>query len=96
MLYTDCMKSYTALKKELLRDAKVKKMYDQLEPEFLLIQQLIRQRIESGMTQATVAKKLHTKQSAISRFESGTSNPTIDFLYRFAEALNVRLKITLS
>jgi transcriptional regulator with XRE-family HTH domain len=36
-----------------------------------------------------------TKQSAISRFESGKANPTLDFLYRLADALGAQMKVTI-
>lgn len=88
------LKSLTEFKREQFKDPKVKKAYDQLEPEFLLIQCLIEERLKSGLTQSELAKKLRTKQSAISRFEAGKSNPTMSFLFKLADALNVRLKMT--
>jgi len=39
--------------------------------------------------------KLITKQSAISRLESGTYNPSVNFLSRLAVALNSKLLINL-
>lgn len=96
MLCSLYMKSFNQFKKEALRDSKLQKAYDALEPEFQIVKCLIDQRLQRGMTQAQLAKKLKTKQSAISRFESGTSNPTIDFLQKLADALNVKLQITVS
>jgi len=37
-----------------------------------------------------------TKQSAISRFESGSYNTTIGFLYKVADALDTKLTISVS
>lgn len=72
----------------------VKRAYDELEVEYLLINKIIDARLERGMTQKELAKMLGTKQSAISRFEAGGSNPTMAFLYKLAHALDVKLKIS--
>ncbi len=90
------MKSFNQFKKEALRDPGLQKAYDALEPEFQIVKYLIDQRLQRGMTQTQLAKKLKTKQSAISRFESGASNPTIEFLHKLADALDAKLKITVS
>lgn len=90
------MKSYASLKSDLLKDKEIKKIYDELGPEFLIVEKLIDRRMKQGLTQSDLAHKLGTKQSAISRFESGTTNPTVHFLYKVAEALDTKLKITVS
>ncbi len=66
-----------------------------LAPEFGLIAMIIEKRIQKGMTQAQLAKKIGTKQSAIARLESGTYNPSIDFLQKVAEGLNTKLTVSL-
>jgi len=88
-------KSYKQFKKELLKDKKIKQAYDDLGPEFALIEIIIKKRIEKGLTQKQLAKKIGTKQSAISRFESGTYNPSFSFLQKVANALDARLKVLL-
>lgn len=90
------MKSYTSFKKQLLRDKRVKAAYDDLEPEFAIAKAIITKRLESGLTQSQLATKAGTKQSAISRLESGTYNPSIGFLEKIAKALNLNLVISLS
>lgn len=90
------MKSYKSLKIELLKDKEIKKAYDELSPEFTVIEKLIDRRIKQGLSQTELAEKLGTKQSAISRFESGATNPTIHFLYKVADALGTELKINVS
>lgn len=91
------MKSLAEFKKETFATRpKVKKAYDDLEAEYTLIEQLISYRLKHGITQAELAKKLGTKQSAISRFESGTENSTLDFLRKIASALGARISITVS
>ena len=89
------MKTYKQLKTELLKDKEIKRNYKELCPEFSLIEIIIRRRIKKGLTQRDLAQKIGTKQSAISRLESGTYNPTFSFLQKLADALGVRLKISL-
>ncbi len=79
----------------MLKDPEIKQAYDELGPEFALIEMMIQKRIEKGLTQKQIACKIGTRQSAISRFESGAYNPTLSFLQKIAGALETRLQITL-
>ena len=90
------MKSYQTLKKQLLKNKEVKKSYADLEPEFKLVELIIEQRLKKGLTQKELAEKMGTKQSAISRLEHGTYNPTISFLHKLAYALDTKLHVSLS
>lgn len=87
--------SWRKTKKELLKDSKFKKAYDDLELEFSIIEQILRKRIEKGLTQKQLAEKVGTKQSAIARLESGNSNPSIEFLGKISKALDGKLQISL-
>jgi len=90
------MKSYKTLKKELLKNEKIRKAYNEFGPEFNLVQMIIEKRIKQGLTQAELAKKIGTKQSAISRLERGDYNPTLAFLKNLAKALDAELRISFS
>ena len=87
---------YSELHKGLLKDPEFKKAYDALQPEFELAAAIIQKRIDKKMTQAALAKKMGTKQSAISRLESGNSNPRFNLLKKAAKALDSKLKISFS
>ena len=87
------MSKWEDLEKKLLSDPEVKKEYDKLRPRYALISQLIKARIENGLTQKQLAEKIGTKQSAIARFESGNYNPTLEFLNKTAEALDKTIEI---
>ena len=89
------MKDFSEIKKKWLKNPELKKEYDALEPEFALAEMLIRQRIEKGFTQAQLARKIGTKQSAISRLESGDHNPTLEILKKVAHALGSKVEISL-
>lgn len=87
------MTNYIKLKNEILKDPKVKEAYNNLELEFSIIKQIIDKRLKRGISQKDLAKKIGTKQSAISRLESGRYNPTLSFLKKISEALDSRLEV---
>lgn len=87
------MRTWKSLRKEWLKDPKVKKEYDKLEVRYALIDRVIGERIKRKMTQAQLAKKVGTKQSAIARLESGNVNPTLNFMEKIAQALGSKLNI---
>ena len=80
-------------KKQLLKDPAVREALIETQLEYQVARALIRARIEKGFTQAKLAKKLKTTQSVVSRVESGRSLPSLTFLKRLAEALNVSLQV---
>lgn len=90
------MKSYAAVRKQFLKDKKIRQDYDKIGPEFALAEAIIQKRIEKGLTQAGLARKMKTKQSAISRLESGGYNPSLAFLEKAAKALDARLELSFS
>lgn len=79
--------------KQALKNPKVKAEYDRLQPEFALIDAMIKSRAKYRLTQKALAVKMGTKQSVISRIEIGRANPTFAFLKRLAKALNSNLEI---
>jgi ribosome-binding protein aMBF1 (putative translation factor) len=68
--------------------------YDALEEEFSLVAELIKARIEAGLTQAQVASRMNTTQAVIARLEGGGRQPSTRTLRRFAEATGHRLRIS--
>jgi predicted transcriptional regulator len=89
------MKDWEDFKKELLKDPEVKKGYDALEVEYSIIAQVIQKRLEKGLSQKQLAKKIGTKQSAIARLEGGNTNPTVSFLEKVSKALGSKLQISI-
>ncbi len=87
------MKTYSNFKKKVLKDKKVRTEYDALATEFAIAEAVIKKRIEQGLSQSELAEKIGTKQSAISRLESGNYNPSIKLLEKVAKALNLKLSI---
>lgn len=88
--------TYKEYKKAALEsNEELSKEYEALGPQYEVIEAVIAARIEKKMTQAELAERANTKQSNISRFESGNYNPSVEFLQKLAGALNKRLEITL-
>lgn len=86
--------TFEALKKKWMKDPEFKKGYEELNREFAVIRAVMDQRIKKGITQKQLAEKIGTKQSAISRFEGGESNPRFNFLKKLAKALDLKLNMT--
>ncbi|KKQ32253.1 transcriptional regulator [Candidatus Curtissbacteria bacterium RIFOXYB1_FULL_41_59] len=84
---------FNTWKKQVLKDPELKAEYDRQQPEFAVIRAIVRARSMNGISQEELAKKLGTKQSVISRLESGRANPSIGFLKKLAQALNSHLEI---
>lgn len=77
-------------------DDELKREYDALAPIYEITRELIRLRIENGLTQKDLADLIGTKQSAISRLENGSYNPSIGFLNKIAHAVGKELHISIT
>ena len=89
------MKTYKQFKAKLLRDRSTRMAYEDLKQEFAFIRLIIQKRIEQGFTQKELARRIGTKQSAISRLESGAYNPSISFVNKVAQALGAKVRISI-
>ena len=91
--------THSELKEKALQKRAVKAAYDALEPEFILLRELLKARQKAGMSQADIAKKMGTKPPAVTRLESsltsGKHSPSISTLKKYAQALGCRLEIKL-
>lgn len=89
------MKTFKQFKHEVLNDPELREEYEKLELEFSIARQIIQKRISKSMSQSELAAKIGTKQSAISRIESGRYNPSLSMLQKIASALETKLTITM-
>ena len=87
------MMDWDTHKKILMKDPEFRKALKETELEYQIARNIIKARIEKGLTQQQLAKKLNTKQSVISRVENAKTIPSLSFLKRLAEAFNTSLKI---
>lgn len=79
-----------------LANPEVKREFDALEQEFAIASELIRARARAGLSQAELAERMGTSQSAIARLESGQTLPSTKTLLRFAEATQSKVELRLS
>lgn len=84
------------LRKRLLENPEVRTEYAQADAEFSLIEAMITARRDARLTQAELAQKIGTTQSAIARLEAGRVSPSITTLRRYAEATGHQLRVSFS
>ena len=84
------MTKLSTLHKKWMKDPAYRREYEALEEEFALIAA----RARAGLSQAQLARRMKTTQSAIARLESGRAKPSTRTLQRFAAATGHRLKIS--
>jgi transcriptional regulator with XRE-family HTH domain len=87
------MTKLAELKQRLMDNPEVRKEYAKVDAEFALIEAMITARREAKLTQAELAEKIGTTQSAIARLEGGRVSPSISTLRRYAEATGHQLQI---
>jgi ribosome-binding protein aMBF1 (putative translation factor) len=86
---------FAKLKARLLAYPKVKAEYEALAPEFEIFAELVRARLRAGLSQAELAGRMGTSQSAIARLESGHTLPSTKTLLRFAKATDSKFHVRL-
>lgn len=77
------------------KDPEYVREYEALEPEFALASAVIGARARAGLTQAELAERMGTSQSAVARLESGKARPSVATLEKLAKATGSRLRIAL-
>jgi ribosome-binding protein aMBF1 (putative translation factor) len=87
------MTEWTILRERLLADPAVRAEYDALADEFALVEELIKARAHSGLTQEEIARRMGTTQSVVARLEGGKTMPSTRTLKKYAEATGTRLVI---
>ena len=88
------MTKMSDLHREWMKDPEYRAEYEKTQPVFDLMHALVSARVSSGLTQAQIAERMATTQSAVARLEGWTANPSVNTLRRFAEATGTRWKIS--
>lgn len=76
-----------------MKDPEFRKVHEATRVEFEIARAVIRARLKKGLTQKQLADKLKTRQSVISRVESANTTPSLSFLKRLAQALDISLQV---
>ena len=84
-------------KRRALAQPEVKAAYEAAASEFAFLDEVLKARAESGLTQAEVAERVGTTQSAIARLESAEPrhSPSIATLQRYAKAIGYTVEVRL-
>ena len=90
-------KSLKDFKRRALARPEVRREYDRLADEFAFLDDILKARAEAGLSQAEVATRIGTTQSAVARLESAEArhSPSIATLQRYAAALGYKLQVRL-
>jgi DNA-binding XRE family transcriptional regulator len=83
------------LKKRLMADPEFAREYAAADAEFVVIEALVRARTAADLSQAELARRIGTTQSAIARLEGGRVSPSLSTLRKYAEATGTRLEVNL-
>lgn len=91
------MLTHKELKERALARADVKAEYERLNEEFVFLDEFLKARSVAGLTQAEIARRIGTTQSAIARLESGRGKhtPSLATLRKYARAVGYRLEVRL-
>lgn len=91
------MMTHRQLRAKALGRKEVRAEFGQLADEYVLLDEFLKARSEQGLTQAQVAEKIGTTQSAVARMESGGGkhSPSFATLAKYAEALGCKLEVRL-
>lgn len=76
-----------------MKDPDYRREYEAVKDEFSIATALIEARARAGLTQAELAQRMNTSQSAIARMEGGRALPSGRTLERFARATDSKLRI---
>ena len=87
------MSKYKEYKKKALPDTEVKREYDELQPEYDIIQAMIDARASQNITQKELSDRTGITQADISRIEHGTRKPSLAMMKKLAAGLGMQLKL---
>lgn len=89
-------KSWRDMLAEDLKDPEFRREYEAVQSEFAELDKILAARAEAGMTQADIAEKMGTSQSAVARLEARLmkgDSPSMNSLKRYAAALGKKVEV---
>lgn len=89
------MTKLSELKTRWMSDPEFRKEYEEAGAELAIVETLIRARNRARLSQAELARRIGTTQSAIARLESGSISPSLSTLRRYAAATGTQLHMEL-
>ncbi len=91
------MPTHNELKSRALARDDVRAEFDKLDEEFAFLDEFLKARAAAGMSQAEIAERMGTTQSAVARLEAGRGkhSPSLATLRKYARALGCRVDLRL-
>ena len=91
------MLTHKEVRSRALERPDVKVEYDRLDEEFAFLDEFLKARAAAGISQAQIAERMGTTQSAVARLESGRGkhSPSLATLRKYAHALGCRIDLRL-
>ncbi len=80
---------------EARRQPGYQEAYRALDDEFAILEELMKARSKSGLSQTEIARRMNTPPSVVSRLEAGAHRASLATLRSYARATGHRLKISL-
>ena len=87
------MTNFNDFLNEQMKDPEFKAEWDALDPEFSVIEAMLKARKESGLTQKQLSERTGIAQTDISKLERGNANPSLRTLQRLAAGMGMKVKI---
>lgn len=88
------MDDFTRYLNRKLENPEFRKEWDSLETEYQIMREMMKARIEAGMTQKQLSERTGINQSNLSRIENGSANPSVATLEKIASALGKKVSIS--
>jgi DNA-binding XRE family transcriptional regulator len=85
--------NWSKAKTIILKNKEVQNELKKNEAEYKIIEEIIMARKEKKLTQKGLAELIGTRQSNISRLESGNYNPSLELLIKIAQAMDKKLEV---
>ncbi len=85
---------YADLRKKWKKDPEFQRELEALRPEFRLARELIKARMDAGLSQSELAARMGTSQPTVARLEGG-HKPSLKTLERYAQAVGRQVEIRL-
>lgn len=84
---------FSEIRAEWMKDPEYRKIHKASAFEFGILKAIIVARAKQKLSQRELAEKIGVKQSALARFESGRSNPTLGFLKKVVSGLGLSVTV---
>ena len=87
------MRTFDDFLSEQLQDEEFRREYELLQPDFAILDAIIKARCGNGITQKELAERTNISQGDISKIERGVANPSLRTLKRLATGMNKTLRL---